>query len=467
MGRKLRKTAWALGAMGIAAAITACDGGGGGSSTLDSRTGSAGPSTPVESPAASGDQSGGGSTNNGGQGGTGGTTSGGGSTSTGSGSTATSPGSGGVTPGTGSTAGGGNGSNGADPDAGANVNIDQRQINYGEALRTASLKLLGDLPTLVQINQIAGAANVAAQKTAYESLIDTFLADPRFSTRMIQYWRDTLKTGAQGTPAKGMPSFDTAATFAAMVVVNDQPYTDLFTATTGTCATYANGTFTGANCGNGAPTAGLLTDPGLMAQYFANMAFRRARFVQETFVCSKFPAEYAAATKPMGAGTYTSPWDFNSITGGATAKINFQDTSAVICANCHTTMNHIAPLFAHFDATGQYDPANFQVQVPVPGTPTATLGDWLPAGQGFAWRNGTAVTDIPSLGKAMAADPDVARCAVNRVWNFAMSRGDIVNDQATIPPVVTDPLLADFTANGMKMKRLIRNVFTSDDFVKF
>jgi hypothetical protein len=170
----------------------------------------------------------------------------------------------------------------------------------------------------------------------------------------------------------------------------------------------------------------------------------------------------------MGAGTYTSPWTFTSITGGTAAKINFQDTSAVICANCHTTLNHIAPLFANFDMNGQYSATTIGVQVPVPGTPTATLADWLPAGmQTFAWRNGTAVTDLPSLGQAIAKDPDVAQCAVNRIWNFAMSRGDIVNDLATVPPVVTAQLLADFTAGGMKVKALIKEAFTSDDFVKF
>ena len=83
------------------------------------------------------------------------------------------------------------------------------------------------------------------------------------------------------------------------------------------------------------------------------------------------------------------------------------------------------------------------------------------------WRNGSPITDLPSLGAAMAADPDIARCAVNRVWDWAFSRGDIVNDLATIPSVVTDDLTKDFTANGMKVKRLIRNVFTSDDFVRF
>ena len=350
---------------------------------------------------------------------------------------------------------------GGDPKAGDNPNIAQREINYSEALRTASLKLVGALPSLADIQALATAGTGSFAKTAYEQKIDALLADPRFAQMQITWWRNTLKTGGGG-----MPSFDTAAVFAASVVVGDRPYTDLFTASSNTCPTFANGTFTPASCGS-TVTAGVLTDPGLMAQYYSNMAFRRARFVQETFVCTKFPAEYSKTPVPMGSSLYTSPWDFSTITGGATAKVNFQDTSAVICANCHTTMNHIAPLFGHFDAKGVYDAQNIKVMTPVTPPTTTTMADWLPAGQGLAWRNGSPITDLPSLGAAMAADQDIARCAVNRVWDWAFSRGDIVNDLATIPSVVTDDLTKDFTANGMKVKRLIRNVFTSDDFVRF
>ena len=436
----------------FALAIAAC--GSSGSPDPGSLSGGgagSGAGTPV-----SGDNGASGSGSNGGTAG-GGTSAGGGTGGAGS----TNPAPGGGTPGTGA------GNNGSDPGASTNPNIDSRQINYGEALRTASLKLVGELPSLADINKI-GSAAAADQKALYGTMIDAMLADARFAAHQVQWWRDTLKTGG-AAGQNGMPSFDTAATFAASVVVGDRPYTDLFTAKTGTCPTFANGTFTAASCNSGgAPTAGLLTDPGLMAQYYANMAFRRARFVQETFVCSKYPAEFSAAPKPLGAGTYTSPWDFNSITGGATARVNFQDTSAVICANCHTTMNHIAPLFATFDDKGQYTAGKISVLVPSTGTPVATLSDWLPTGaQTLAWRNGQTVTDLPSLGAAIAADPDVARCAVNRIWNLAMSRGDIVNDLATIPPVVTDPLVADFKASGMKLKAVIRSVFTTDDFVKF
>jgi Protein of unknown function (DUF1585) len=370
-------------------------------------------------------------------------------------------------PGTGPVASAGPGAPGATFDNPKNV--DARVVNYGAAMRTASLKLVGELPTLSDLKTLEGKSG-ADQKTAYEGYVDELLAaDPRFATRMIQWWRDTLKTGPIANAPQGSPSYDTAATYAAMLVVDDRSYTDLFTAATNTCPTYANGRFTPASCKNDAPTAGLLTDPGIQSQYYANMAFRRARFIQETFACTKFPAEFGAST-PMGAGLYTSPWDFDSITGKANTtapRIDFQDTSSVICANCHTTLNHIAPLFSYFDEMGTYQ-ASIQVNTPAPSSTKSTIDDWLPSGKHtFAWRNGAAVTDIPSLGKAMAQDPQVARCAVDRVWNWAMSRGDVVNDLATIPPAITDPLVKDFTANGYRLKRVIRNVFTSDDFVKF
>jgi hypothetical protein len=363
-------------------------------------------------------------------------------------------------PSQGGTPQGDDGGNGADPNANQNPNIDQRQVNYAEALRTAALKLVGDLPTLADQNAVTDA-------TSYGAQIDKYLADPRFVVRQIQWWRDTLKTGQPGMKTgNGLPSFDTAATFATEVVVNDRPYTDILTATTNTCPTFSGGTFTDASCNNNAPTSGVLTDPGIMSQYYANMAFRRTRFIQETFVCSKMPAEFSATPQVMGSGAYTSPWPFASITGGATAKINFQDTSAVICANCHTTMNHMAPLFGNFDMNGQYQ-TTIQVLVPSMGTPKATRADWLPASESYAWRNGVTVADIPALGKAIAADPAIAQCIVTREWNYAMSRGDVVNDTAAVPSVVTDSLVKDFTTNGLKIKRLLRNIFTADDFVKF
>jgi hypothetical protein len=348
---------------------------------------------------------------------------------------------------------------GASNQASENPILAARSVDYGQALRTASIKLVGSLPTMSEIQGVTDAQSYAAQ-------IDKYLADPRFPRQLISYFRDLMKLG-------GKTSFETAPTFAAELVVSDRPITDLFTATTNTCPTFdaGSGAFTDASCtpANGAATVGVLSDPGAMQQFYSNMAFRRVRWVQESFVCTKFPAEYSANPVTMGNGQYVSPWPFNSITGGTDktiAPVNFQDTSSVVCANCHTTMNHIAPLFANFDMNGQYQ-TTIQVHTPTPMSPITKLGDWLPAGEQLSWRFKQPVTDLTSLGMAMSKDSDVADCQVARAWNWAMSKTDIVNDLATVPTSTIQTYEQLLVMNGYKMKPVIRAIFTSDDFVKF
>ncbi|MBX3225721.1 MAG: DUF1549 domain-containing protein [Labilithrix sp.] len=352
--------------------------------------------------------------------------------------------------------------------------LDQRKTDYGEALRTASLKLRDRLPDLAEIKQVDGP-DENAKKVAYEKLIDEMLDGPEFGGVMVKFWKDTFRTGQVGQVQENVNK-DAAANFAAQITIENRAYTDLFTATENTCPTFdgAANTFTAANCqvpqdGQPGPTVGVLTDPGLMGQYFANMAFRRVRFVQETFVCTKFPAEYGAEPKPMGNGVYTAAIPFTTITGlenTPAARVDFQDTKAVVCANCHANMNHVAPLFLNYAENGGLR-NTVQVKVPIMGEPAATRDDYLPPGEGLLWRLDKPLTDMASLGKALAEDPDVAKCAVNRMWNFAMSRGDIVNDLATVPDQVTAPYVEQFKASGMKLKETIRAVFKSEDFTKF
>jgi hypothetical protein len=347
--------------------------------------------------------------------------------------------------------------------------LDSRTADYGAALRIATEKLALRLPTLAEIKAIEGAAD---KKAAYAQQIDALLAGKDFAASQVKFWRDTFKTGGNGqAPAMGQPNLDSAVYFASSVVVAGKPFTDLFTATAGTCPTFdaAAGTFAAANCGGAQATAGVLSDPGLMKQYYANMAFRRARFVQETFVCSKFPAEAGEKSVKMGAGYYSSPWDVNSISGKLNkpdARVDFHDASAVVCAGCHTTLNHQAPLFMYFNEQGVYNAAQVGVVVPLPGNPRATLVDFLPAGEAPAWRFGKAAADLPAFGAAMAQDPTVQRCAVTRAWNYAFSRGNVVDDISPVPATVSDPLLAKFK-NGFNYKNLLRDVFVSDDFTKF
>ena len=68
---------------------------------------------------------------------------------------------------------------------------------------------------------------------------------------------------------------------------------------------------------------------------------------------------------------------------------------------------------------------------------------------------------------AFAADTQVQKCQVQRAWNWAMSKTDIVNDLAVVPDSTINDIMTVFTSSGMKMKPVFKAVFTAPDFVMF
>lgn len=339
--------------------------------------------------------------------------------------------------------------------------LDRRTVDYSAALRTAALRLTGDLPTLSEIRFVADARD---QKAAYEAQIDQYLDDTRFAGQIFAFFRNTFRMGES-------VQLDTAPALAAQLVVEERPFTELFTATEGNCPTFdaGSGTFAAGECNNGVPMhAGVLTNPGVMAQFTSNMAFRRTRWVQEVFACSQFPAEFGPPVEVGASTPFVSPWAFQSIASPATGgRVDFLDVSSVVCANCHATMNHLAPLFSHFDEAGNWQ-NDMVVKLPTDGSPTAVMNDYLPPGQqATAWRFGEEAADLPALGQRLAADPDVAQCMVARVWNWGLGKGDIVNSHAPVPAQVIADQFALFVGRNYNLKAVIRAVFTSDDFVSF
>lgn len=333
--------------------------------------------------------------------------------------------------------------------------LNARVIDYNEALRTASLKLLRRLPTLEEIQGVE-----AGGKAAYEARLDGMLATPEFSRRMIRWWQDIMRQG--GDPGDDR---NAAPTLAAMLIVQGRPFLEVLTATDN-CAAYdeATDTFLAAPCNSGAPAeAGVLTNPGVMRQFHGNMAFRRVRWVQETFACQAFPAEQGDTPMPDGEGSlFRGPWPFASISNN---PVNFRSTESTICANCHQTLNHMAPLFGHFGADGQWQP-DLAVVTSVDGTQTPSMREhWLPPGEQTAWRFGKPAASLPELGQVMAADPAVHSCVVARAWNLVMSKEDIVSDGAIVPPEVIQPFVDRFRAD-QDLKETLRAMFKGDDFIR-
>lgn len=352
---------------------------------------------------------------------------------------------------------------------GSNGPVVDTKIDYEEALRGAAIKLTGNLPSLDEIKAVRDAGE-GAQAAQLEKTVDDYLSRPGFAAVMVDYFRDVFKMGGQDMRGGASVNMDHAPNFAAMLVVTERPFTEIVTATKNTCQTLdrMSGKFTTAACPNPAAT-GVLTDAGVQAQFYSAMAFRRVRWVQETFACRKFPTEIAKTSEQRPGGAYVSPWPYDSLTGklnNKSARIDFQDDKSIICANCHTTMNHLAPLFARFTPAGMASPM-IQVKVPIPMEPTATLTDWLPAQEMTAWRLGVPAADLPALGAAIAADPAFGRCVATRVWNWALSRPDVVEDGATLTDELANKLVKDLSDNNWNVKTLIKRAFTSDAFVRY
>ncbi|MCS6914393.1 MAG: DUF1588 domain-containing protein [Myxococcales bacterium] len=352
----------------------------------------------------------------------------------------------------------------AEPPPGAEVV--GTEVDYSLALRTAALKLTGNLPTLTEISQVMRAEG-DGKRVAYEKLLDGYLAHPRFALQQLAFWRNTFKIG-------GSARLDTAPAFAALLVVSGRPMTELVTAQGATCGVVENGSLKAQHCNNGVEAVGVLTDPGVLAHFYGPMAFRRTRWVQETFLCAKFPVEIGDRSERYPSGIYFSPWEMTSISGkrnNPMALVNFHETDkGELCANCHTTMNHIAPLLATFDEMGTFRApmaGAYPVRTPVPGSPASRLVDWLPPGEPTAWRYGLKTPDLKSLGAAIAADPGFARCLATRLWNWALSRGDVIIDEARLTPELASELVAELVAGNYDARRLIRRIFLSDAFVRY
>jgi len=361
--------------------------------------------------------------------------------------------------------------NNGDPDAQNQGNANEtptweqllaaRKVNYSVALREASLRLNGDLPSLSDINGVADAND----PTTYAAMVDRYLDaqnSQALQQQMLSFWRNAFKMG-------DTPELDAAPLFATQLTLADRPITELFTATTGTCPTLAtDGTITAANCNNGVTThAGVLTNPGVMKHFYSNLAFRRVRWVQEVFACSQFPAEVAAPQDVGGKEKYLSPWPFDSIAGADNGgRVDFHDVSSVVCANCHSSMNHLAPLFGRFDMNGTLQ-ASLQVELPLDGQPKAQISDWLPSGQATAWRVGKTAADLPALGALLAEDTTVQQCIVARLWNWAFGKGDIVALLTRVPADVMKTALDAFQQSGFKIKPTLKAIFNHPDFVRF
>lgn len=246
--------------------------------------------------------------------------------------------------------------------------------------------------------------------------------------------------------------------------------------------------------------------------FYSNFGFRRARLIQELFACTRYPAELSNAPQQLGPYLYSSPWPVNSVSSnsdnhrpifndtvrprrvrqgfpaqlGNTEYVDFK----VDCQNCHSSLNHRAPMFGIFDQTGFRDPKNLlMVTSTATGSPFASIQEYLyecnpqasdtsnnpVCAQALAWRSGgarfdfggTSVPNFLGFGQEMAGDPQVAKCFMIRAWNYAYSRDDVVNELALVPDNVISELTTYFVQSNYNMKAALLKLYTSANFIRF
>lgn len=337
-----------------------------------------------------------------------------------------------------------------------------RQPNFTAALRRASLRLSGAYPALEHITELSGLSPAdGSAESRYAELVEELLdqrSNERLAEQLEAFWSDTFKMAGS------------TALFATQLALSGRSMTELFTASSGTCPIRDDDEIVERDCDNGVGRhAGLLTHPEVMSRFFSNLAFRRVRWFQEIFACREFPAETGGDAVEVGEegkrANYVSPWPFESIAGARNeGRVDFHDTESGVCAHCHATMNHQAPLFAFFDEDGTLRES---VQVTLPSGETARRSDWLPSGEGTAWRFGAPAEDLVAFGAAMAADREVWSCVVSRVWNWALGRPDMVTHLTAVPSEVIGNTVDEFIAHDHDFMRLLRQVFAAEDMVLF
>ena len=229
------------------------------------------------------------------------------------------------------------------------------------------------------------------------------------------------------------------------------------------------------------------------------------------FACTRYPAELSKTPKQVGPYLYSSPWPLDSVTNAAQGfQANFIDSVRprrvkdgktqpnlkeyvdfkADCQNCHSSLNHRAPLFSVFDQVGFRDNNNLtMVTSTATFSPFAQIQEYLyscnptaadtsanPVCKGvLAWKfegkrfdfGGSSIMDYPGFGAEMANDPQVAQCFMKRAWNYAYSRDDIVNELALVPDDVVADLTAAFTQNNYNMKAALLKLYTSANFIRF
>ena len=300
----------------------------------------------------------------------------------------------------------------------------------------ASLDVRGVRPGIAELER------VAADPDAAEDLVADMLRDPRFPGRVRALWTEVFRTKVDRfmISAPDVQFDDEAAWVLAVgeeplrvleeVARADLPWTTLVTADW----TMANGVLAGvaplaldaapdgpegwarAHYTDGRPAAGVLATLGWNLRYtstLSNMNRGRANAVARVFLCQDFLSQ---------------PIDFSE-------DVDLRDAERVAraiaedpaCVACHRTLDPLASHFYGYWAQDSFDPAEALRYHPERERAWRGVSGVAP---GYFGASSTGRLD--ALGRAIAADPRFARCAVETAWSLLVRASPTESDEAAL-----------------------------------
>ena len=170
--------------------------------------------------------------------------------------------------------------------------LDARKTDYSEALRTASLKLRDNLPTLAEIKTIDGAPDDAAQEGRLREARRHDDREPRVREVDDQVLEGHLPHRSGRHRSDGHPNSDTAATSPQRSSSRDVPTATCSPPRANTCPTFDPATSTSrrprAPGGVKWRARRPVSSPTRASSRSTSRTWRSAatRFIQETFACS-------------------------------------------------------------------------------------------------------------------------------------------------------------------------------------
>lgn len=331
-------------------------------------------------------------------------------------------------------------------------------------LRRISLDLRGVLPSVAELDA------VAADPDALSTVVDTYLEDPRLSSRLMAILGETWHTQVDAflleyleypnlrtDPQSEFP-FESAAgqeplRLMAYIGTQDRPWTDILTAD----FTMANGLMASiwpialedggedwqvARYTDGRPPAGVLSTNGMWLRYYSagtNRNRGRAAAISRLLICEDFLA------RPVSFS------DFPSLADADGTETAIKEDP--YCMGCHSALDPMAASLFGFWAkdihngieTGWYHPER------------ELLGA-VELGVEAHWF-GTPVSGLAEMAQQIAWDPRFRTCAAKTMARGLWRRDPGLSDFQTLMS-----LRAAFEAGDLRLRPLIKAVLMTDAY---